>query len=323
MWIYRSLLALVGGSCLVVLSATLTRTAASVAPLAAVAPVPEPYTIPAAPAPHPNAAAERCLDQAIEMFRADRVSWLEMTIWQKAQLPGFVYEADGLYQLAPGQRFRLEMHIHPAEGEGTMLSVSDGRELWRAERTGQGAWENVTHINLAEVFAVMNGPAEGRLREEFLQRPHFQGMAPLLRTLRSRLVWAQCELLRPTGETSVPLSGSERIHLVGVWSKEEALKRVAPNQPWLAALPRQCHLYLDARSYWPHRVEWWGPTTAGGPDRLLMQMEFRNPVFNRPLAPHICARLFTFHPGTVEIEDETATITAEMTKRANELVAQH
>jgi hypothetical protein len=245
------------------------------------------------------------------MFKAERVSWLEMAIWQKAQLPGFVYEADGSYYLAPGQRFRLEMHTHPAEGEGTMLSVSDGRALWRAERSEQGPWENVTHVNLSEVFALMNGPAGRQLRDEFLQRPHFQGMTPLLRNLRVRMVWARGELLRQ--------NGGERIRLVGVWSRDEALKRVGPNKPWLAALPRQCHLYLHARSYWPQRVEWWGPTKAGGDDRLLVQMEFRNPVFNRPLSPQMCARLFAFHPGNAQIEDETATVTAELSKRAGEL----
>ncbi len=312
MWIYRSLLALVGGSCLVILSAALTRTAASVSPAtAAAAPEPEIGTVPPAPPPQPDAAAEHCLDQAIELFKADRIRWLEATIWQKAQLPGFVYEADGSYRLAPGQRFRLEMHTHPAEGEGTMLSVSDGRELWRAERSGQGAWENVTHLNLSEVFAIMDGPAGQRLREEFLQRPHFQGMTPLLRRLRYQLVWTQGELIRQN-------SGA-RIHLVGVWSKEEARKRVPPNQPWLVALPRQCHLYLDARTYWPQRVEWWGPHTSGGTDRLLVQMEFRNPVFNRPLSDETCARLFVFNPGTTEFDDQTASVAAELSRRAGEL----
>jgi hypothetical protein len=312
MWIYRSLLALVGGSCLVILSAALTRTAASVAPVrAAVAPEPEISTVAPAPAPQADAAAERCLEQAIELFRADRINWLEVTIWQKAQLPGFTYEVDGSYHLAPGQRFRLEMHTHPTEGEGTVLSVSDGRELWRAERSGQGAWENVTHVNLSEVFAIMNGPAGRQLREEFLQRPHFQGMTPLLRNLRSQLVWARGEMLRQ--------NSGERLHLIGVWSKEQALKHVAPNKPWLVGLPRQCHLYLDARSYWPQRVEWWGPHMAGGPDRLLVQMEFRNPVFNRPLSAETCARLFVFHPGTDDIKDETANVTAELARRANEL----
>src|SRR5262249_51414655 len=135
MWIYRSLLALVGGSCLVILSATLTRTAASVGPAPAAAlSIPGPSAIPPALAPQPDPAAERCLDRVLDAFKADRVSWLEMEIWQKVQLPGCVYEADGAYHLAPGQRFRLEMHTHPAEGEGAMLAVSDGSALWRAER---------------------------------------------------------------------------------------------------------------------------------------------------------------------------------------------
>ena len=187
MWIYRFLLALVGGSCLVILSATLTRTAASVGPAPPALSVPGPSAVPLAPAPQPEPAAERCLDQVLDALKADRVNWLEMDIWQKVQLPGCVYEADGSYHLAPGQRFRLEMHTHPAEGEGTMLAVSDGSALWRAERTGQRAWENVTRINLSEVFAVMNGPSSSQLREEFLQRPHFQGILPLLRDLRCQI----------------------------------------------------------------------------------------------------------------------------------------
>lgn len=312
MWIYRSLLILVGGSCLVVLSAALTRTAASIAPApAALSPASELCTISPAPAPQPDAAAERCLDQAIEAFKADRVNWLELAIWQKVQLPGFVYEADGSYHLAPGQRFRLELHTHPDGGEGTTLSVSNGRVLWRAERSGQGAWENVTRLDLSEVFSIMNGPTGQQLRDEFLQRPHFQGMTPLLRSLRSRLVWARGELIRH--------SGKERIHLVGVWSKAEALRQAAPDQPWPSSLPRQCHVYLDAHTNWPERIEWWGPSTAGGADRLLVQMEFRNPVFNHPLPDQECARLFSFQPGTADVQDETATVTAEMTKRAGEL----
>jgi hypothetical protein len=311
MWIYRFLMALVGGSCLVVLSAALTRTAASVAPAtpAIVPSIPEPSTV--APAPRADAVAERCLDQAVDAFRADRVTWLEMAIWQKVQLPGCTYEADGTYRMAPGQRFRMEMHTHLGGSDGTLLSVSDGRELWQAERSGQGAWDNVTRVNLSEVFSVMNGPARDRLRDEFLRRPHFQGMMSLLATLRGRLVWARGEVVRQ--------SGGERIHLVGVWPKDEARKYAPPDRPWPSALPRQCHVYLDARTYWPQRLEWWGPQAAGGADRLLVQMEFRNPVVNRPLPAAKCSRLFAFQPGTAEIEDETASVAAEMTRRAGEL----
>ena len=312
MWIYRSLLALVGGSCLVILSAALTRTAASVAPTLSVAGPPrEAAAIAVAPAPHTDAEAQHCLDQALDAFKVERVTWLQMAIWQKVQLPGCAYEADGSYRLAPGQRFRLEMHTHPAENEGTLLSVSDGRNLWQAERPGSGAWENVSRLNLADVFALMNGPAGPQLRNEFLQRPHFQGITPLLLNLRGLMVWAKSERLQR--------ADGERVHLVGVWPKEEAAKFAPPDRPWPTSLPRQCHLYLDGHTYWPQRVEWWGPNADNGVDRLLVQMEFRNPVFNRPLPEDECSRLFAFQPGEVEVEDETPTVAAEMTKRAGEL----
>ena len=306
MWLYRSLLALVGGSCLVVLSAALTRSAASVAPVAAPE---ETATISPAPAPIPDAAAERCIELSLEALKSDRIRWLDMAIWQKIQLPGYVYEAEGSYRLAPGQRFRLEMHTHLGESEGTLLMVSDGREFWQAMRPGQGPWENVTRLNLSEVFSTMNGSAGPQLRDEFLSRPHFQGMTPLLSNLRHRMVWARNETI------------GERIHLIGVWPKEEAAKLAPPEEAWPTGLPRQCHLILDARTYWPQRVEWWGPVAANGVDRRQVQMEFRNPVFNRPLAADVCTRLFAFQPGDASIEDETASVTAEMNKRAGELTA--
>jgi hypothetical protein len=310
MWLYRFLLMILGGSCLVILSAALTRTAASVAssPTALIA---EPSTVPPAPAPRPDAVAERCLEQALEALKPERVQWLETAIWQKVQLPGYIYEADGSYQLAPGQRFRMEMHMQFGAAEGTLLMVSDGREVWQGERPGGGTWENVTRLNLPEVFSVMNGPSGPQLRSEFLQRPHFQGMTPLLRNLRGRLVWARHKVLRRPGE--------EQIQLIGVWPKEDARRLAPPDESWPIGLPRQCHLYLDVGSYWPRRVEWWGPTRGAVSDRLLVQMEFRNPVFNRPLPADVCARLFAFQPGNVAVEDETASVAAEMSRRAGEL----
>jgi hypothetical protein len=313
MWIYRSVLAVVGGSCLVVLSATLTRTAASVALPTPGPVVAEPAAVSPAPAPSPDAAAEHHLDVALDALRPERIGWLETTIWQKVHLPGYVYEADGVYRLAPGDRFRMEMHTHPGGSDGTLLMLSDGQALWQAERAGEGPWENVKRLNLVEVLSSLNGPAAAQLRDEFFQRPHFQGMTPLLRNLRSRLIWARSETLRH-GE-------GEQIHLTGVWSKEDAAKLAPPDHPWPTGLPRQCHLYLDAKTYWPIRVEWWGPITADATDRLLVQMEFRNPVFNRRLPEEECRRLFAFHPGAATVEDETATVTAELSKRAGELAA--
>lgn len=321
MRIYRFFLALLGGSCLVVLSAALTRTAADAARGADASSLADavrdadatPYAV--APDPVPNAEAERALDRALEALKPDRVDWLEMAIWQKIELPGYVYEADGLYRLAPGRRFRMEMHTRLGEAKGTLLMVSDGRYLWQADRTGEGQWQNVRRLNLHEVFSAMNGPSSMQLQDEFLQRPHFQGMTPLLRNLRRRLVWARSETIRK--------GGKEVIHLVGVWSKEDELFKLLPaDQPWPAALPRQCHIYLDAVTAWPRRVEWWGPSAVNGDDRLLAQIEYRDPVFKHELPPDVCARTFAFQPGDVSVADETARVAAEQIAKARELAAQ-
>ena len=106
----------------VFVAAALTKTATSLAPTAAAATpaAEEPSSVDPAPAPEADPAAERCLEQALAALKTDGLDWLEMGIWQKVQLPTYSFEADGTYRLAPGQRFRLEMHTHPAEGEGTV-----------------------------------------------------------------------------------------------------------------------------------------------------------------------------------------------------------
>jgi hypothetical protein len=62
-------------------------------------------------------------------------------------------------------------------------------------------------------------------------------------------------------------------------------------------IPRQCCIYLDALTSWPHRIEWWGSAQAGERPRLILQMEFRDPVFNRPLSQERCATEFTLAQG--------------------------
>jgi hypothetical protein len=308
MWFYRSLLLVLAGSSVVLLTATLARTSASVAPAAtldrAVSPPPlNPVT---------DLAVLHLVDQCVAALGPDRVTWLEMELWQKVQLAGFAFEAEGIYHLAPGHRFRLELRSHADSTEGTLLALSDGEHLWQASRTGSQEWANVTRLNLPDVFALMNGPTASQLRDEFLQRPHFRGILPLIANLRNRLIWVSGETVR-RGE-------AEQFRLVGVWSRETAAEMVPGDRAWPAGLPRQCHLYLDAHTFWPHRLEWWGPSVADGPERLVAQMELRNPIVNHPLAAEQCNRIFTFQPGDVSVEDETNKVAADMTARAQQLL---
>jgi hypothetical protein len=266
----------------------------------------------APPAAVPDALATEAVEQALAALAPDRLSWLETGIWQKVRLPGFTYEADGRYLMGPDQCFRLEVQTRQGKAAGALLMVSDGDSLWQATRLGAGAWSEVRHLNLRQVFEALDGPTGSpELRGEFLQGPTFSGVAPLLRNLRGRLVWVKREV-RVEGN-------ADRLRLTGTWQPDLAATLAPADKPWPPGLPRQCRLTLDARNHWPRRVEWWGPFERDAPDSLLAEMEFRDPSFNRPLSPQRCEQEFIFRPepGTA-VSEETGPVTARLTARGRQ-----
>ncbi len=58
---------------------------------------------------------------------------------------------------------------------------------------------------------------------------------------------------------------------------------------------RRVCVFLDPRTMWPRRVEWWGETAEGDPVTLA-ELEFRTPVLNQPLSAAECRQAFTFVP---------------------------
>jgi hypothetical protein len=250
------------------------------------APPPQP-SLPAAPPPAADRTAAATLDRALAALDDARVGWLEAEVWQRVRLPGYAYEADGYYRKAPGDRFRLQVQTHIGGKTGGLLLVCDGAELWQATRVGDGPWQGPSRRGPSEPAALPPGlGALAGKKAEKVPTPAVApgGVAPLLRRLRDRLLWARQELTRD--------DGAEAIRLVGVWPKEGAESLAPAGSEWPACTPRQCRLTLDAHTLWPRRVEWGGPVTPGGGDVLLAEVEFRNPVFNQPLPPERCAREF-------------------------------
>ena len=243
--------------------------------------------LPAAPAPAADPAAAATLDRALAALDDERVGWLEAEVWQRVRVPGYAYEADGYYLKAPGGRFRLQVRTHVGDKAGGLLMVSDGEELWQATRAGDGPWKGPARRERSEAAALLQGLGARPSKKERVQAPVAApgGVAPLLRRLRERLLWARQEAM-PQGE-------GEGARLTGVWSAKEAEALAPAGSAWPACTPRQCRLTLDARTLWPRRIEWGGPVTAGEGDVLLAEIEFRNPVFNRPLSDDRCAREFT------------------------------
>jgi hypothetical protein len=275
------------------------------------------------PAPLTSAAmvedpeAGSLLDRAAVAILPDRVGWLSCDIRQEVHLPELRYTGEGKYTLAPGHRFRLEMWTHVGEIPGTLLLVGDGVNVWQARRAGGGGWENVTRLGLAEVLAALSGPGgAARLRAEFLAGPTLSGVAPLLRTLRYRLLWVGHEAARE-GDTEVT-------ELTGVWRPDELRQRAPAGRAWPPGLPRQCRVVLDAITLWPLRIEWWGPAAgaprpAGAADTLLARTEYRNPSVSVPLSERECIGTFTFDPGDASITDRTGEVAADLAARLQQM----
>jgi hypothetical protein len=261
-----------------------------------------------APEPREDYEADEYLDRAVAALAPERVAWLDCGIRQKVDLPGLHYESEGQYLLAPSHRFRLEVHTW-GPGVGTLLWVSDGTEAWQAARAGDGPWRSVSRLRLREVFASMSGSAASpQLRAEFLNGPTMGGVGPLLRTLRTRLMWIRHQ------------ASQETVELMAVWPSSTLQELVPPDRPWPPGLPRTCRLALDARSLWPRAVEWWGPGSAG--DVLLARTEYENRGLNRPLAPQLCARSFAFDPGDAPVTDRTGQVTADLAARALQIASE-
>jgi hypothetical protein len=69
---------------------------------------------------------------------------------------------------------------------------------------------------------------------------------------------------------------------------------------------------LRGAELWPARIEWYGAPDSRGKMPLLVEMEYRNPVFNESLSEEQAQGLFRFEPGNAEVIDETAKVMANL-----------
>jgi hypothetical protein len=272
------------------------------------------------PPPEPKGPVDdpeaiRTLDRTMEALGPRHVTWLECAIRQKVQLPGLAFEGEGEYRMGPDHRFRMEVRTHLGSAVGTLLIVSDGVDLWQASRGGDGPWAKVSRLNLQDAVITINAATVApRLRAEFFDGSTFSGVGPLVRQLRGCLIWTKQETVhRPEGD---------RIELTGVWPPARLVELAPSDKPWPTGLPRRCVLSLDAATLWPHHIAWWGPGSVPEDEVVLAEVEFRDPVVNRPLSPEQCARTFFFEPGEVEYEDRTTEVMNNLGRRAQELAAE-
>jgi hypothetical protein len=256
-------------------------------------------------------AATQTLEEAID--RLSRIAWMEATVWQQLACDEVAYQAQGRYLAGPDNRLRLDLQVRLGRSRAEMLAVSDGTTLWQSSRVAGGE-RSVSRVELAKVLQALATPGVAlQVRDEFFQTQCIAGLCPMLKGLRARMSASRQEEVLWNGRAAHRLT----LH----WSGEQAAALAAAGAEWPAYLPRRCVLYLDAASLWPVRLEWWGPGAEPGPDTQLLQVEYRDPVLNRPLSPEECAREFAFDPGPGAVHDDTREMTEMVETRARELAA--
>jgi hypothetical protein len=252
-------------------------------PAAASPPAPTPPSTSAEAVPD----AERLLDQAIDTFAPARVSWAEVKLWQQFREDASVYEVTGRYLAAPGHRVRLELHTQVGATRGELKLISDGQCLWHWQRTGR-VDPIIWAMELPKLQAGQPGltTPEGVAwaRTETLRAQTFGGVGPILQTLRARLQQVQGKAVR--------WKGIDIVQVTGAWPEDPSQLAAVPEYIRPRQVPRLCSIFLDARTLWPHRLEWWYSERPTGSPALLLQTEFREPVLNYPLPPERCAQEF-------------------------------
>jgi len=242
--------------------------------------------LPTAPPPvYPLLActtAAACLDRAIAACGPEQLPEFQATLWQRVQAAPLCFEAEGTVLAGQGQRFRLDLNITSAGASRWLRIVSDGQALWETEDSAQG--QHVARVDLRELLGPGIPPRQSAA--QLRQLCNFPGPDRLLRELRQRVIFIAAARV-PWRERAAWLLTGARIPA-----------STAPCPDYQA---RQCRLVLDAETYWPHRLEWWGPAPKSRGDVCLLELELRDPVLPGALPE----RAFAFDPQDAVVEDRT------------------
>jgi hypothetical protein len=223
--------------------------------------------------------ASAVLAQAIAKLAPNKASWLRTQIWQKQQCEEMCFEAEGTLVRGPNHCARLELTIRAGAGQTAVTVVSDGVGLAHArKRAGQPVDVE------SQQFAKGNAAITPEQIAEIISAHGCGGPYALLRELADKLenmetatgAWDNQQVVRLTGQ----------------------VKSTANPDPakGLAVPPRVCRLYLDAKTLWPVRIEWWSAAPAAAAADLILQIEFRRPTINQPLSHEECVREFSYQP---------------------------
>lgn len=275
-------------------------------------PAPAPPSTPTPPPTPEDPAAKSAFEAALKNLA--NLSWIDTTLFQQMDVQGLFLQSEGSYRAGPGHRLRMNLKVHVGDTTGKLDIVCDGTTFWEVLQLGDSAPKSIRKLEFKKVLDALNNPTmKPQVRDEFLHNQTFAGVLPLMQSLQQRLTF--------TGiEKNVPCNGRNCTKLSAVWAQYITNSITSTERPaWPAFLPRQCRIYLDAQTSWPHRIEWWGPSPPRTGDALLLVMEYRNPKLNVPMTPEQCAKIFTLDPGKGEVPDHTKETIQALNERSRQM----
>jgi len=218
------------------------------------------------------------LNRAAAGLDPSKTQWLRLTTWQKQSDEEISFEAEGRLVRGPRHCARMEMTIHRGSQDIKVVTVSDGVDLAHARHL-PGLPADVTTTRITTPGQPVPNPdgLEQILKAQGCGGPHciLKELENLLDNLKAtRGLWKNKPVIRLTGTLKYPSDDS-------------------PDRRFTVP-PKLCRVYLDARSLWPHRVEWLTSPSDEDFGFLLLQMEFRDPEINQPLTHDDCVREFTY-----------------------------
>jgi hypothetical protein len=251
---------------------------------------------PTAPPPDyplcPDPLASQALDRALAALDGRSGSWLRAGIWQQVAAPPLVFQADGTYLAGPDDRLRIDLQVRFEGARRRLQIVCDGQTLWEAEQADGKDWQAFM-VDVKRLRGELDSRTTPQARAEFYRAQLVTGPRMLLESLQKMVIFTHTQTIRWQNRDVILLSGA---------------RAASAPRPWPDYTPRQCRVVLDATTYWPRRVEWWGPAPSAAGDVRLCIQEFRDPIMERPLANE----MFTFSAIKGELPDRTEAWTEQL-----------
>ncbi len=212
-------------------------------------------------------SAHELVRKAIDKLDARKTPWLKTKIRQTMSDPECGCVAEGMLQRGPNQCARLSMRT----GARRWTVVSDGEVAAHVLECDEAS----AKVNVEQLPARSESTAE---REAFLTA---KGCGGPLAMLQKLLPFLENAKLQTGLLDDAPVI---QIHF-----------DVNPSDKTMTIPARHANVYLDARTLWPWRVEWWGPDNENRL-RSILRIEFLEPELNRELSVEECVRVFSYQP---------------------------